>query len=114
MSAKDQILQEMSSAPEAVLSEVLDFLRFLKAKQQQESPAIALVSPEGETQVTLATLQQEIPTLASQMPSAQKPIAQVRRELNRALTNSGFDSKEALVGLVRDVKREMLSERESN
>ena len=109
MNTKDQILQEISTAPEALLSEVLDFLRFLKAKHQQ-SPTIALVSPAGETQVTLASLQQEIPSLAAQLPVAQQPIAQVRQELNRALVNSGYNSKDAIVELVRDVKREMCAD----
>lgn len=47
MTAREQILQEMVAVPEAILAEVLDFLRFLKAKQLQASPPITVVSPGG-------------------------------------------------------------------
>ena len=36
MNAKDLIIQEMEQVPEALLEEVLDFLRFLKTKEMQE------------------------------------------------------------------------------
>ena len=36
MNAKDLIIQEMEQVSEALLEEVLDFLRFLKAKEMQE------------------------------------------------------------------------------
>lgn len=36
MSTKDSIIREMEQVPEPLLDEVLDFLRFLKAKQIQE------------------------------------------------------------------------------
>jgi hypothetical protein len=44
MSAKDLIIQEMEQVPEPMLEEVLDFLRFLKAKQLQESLEIPILS----------------------------------------------------------------------
>lgn len=37
MNTKELLLQEIDQAPEPILDEVLDFLRFLKAKQQQEA-----------------------------------------------------------------------------
>lgn len=44
MSAKDLIIQEMQQVPEALLEEVLDFLRFLKAKEMQEKLEIPVLS----------------------------------------------------------------------
>lgn len=114
MTAKELILQEMSAVPEPILAEVLDFLRFLKAKHLQTSPSVTIVSPAGESTVALDALQQEIPELSSQIPLARTPIEQVRHDLNRALNSSGYDSNESIIELVRDVKREMLTERESH
>ncbi|MBE9014444.1 DUF2281 domain-containing protein [Pseudanabaenaceae cyanobacterium LEGE 13415] len=37
MNTKELLLQEIDQAPEPILDEVLNFLRFLKAKQQQEA-----------------------------------------------------------------------------
>lgn len=37
MNTKDLIIQELEQTPEPLLTEVLDFLRFLKAKQEQEA-----------------------------------------------------------------------------
>lgn len=51
MSAKDLIIQEMQQVPEPLLEEVLDFLRFLKAKQMQErleSPILSESSLEKD------------------------------------------------------------------
>jgi len=36
MSAKDLIIQEIEEVPDLLLEEVLDFLRFLKAKQTRQ------------------------------------------------------------------------------
>lgn len=44
MSAKDLIIQELEQVPEPMLEEVLDFLRFLKAKQLQERLEIPILS----------------------------------------------------------------------
>jgi len=113
MTAREQIMQEMVAVPESILVEVLCFLRFLKAKQHRASPSITIVSPEGESNVALEALQQEIPEISSQLHFAQQPIEQVRQDLNQALRNSGYNTKESIVELVRDVKQEMLTERES-
>jgi hypothetical protein len=113
MSSKELILQEMAAVPEPILAEVLEFLRFLKAKRLQASPSVTIVSPEGESNVALEVLKQEIPEISLQIHLAQKPIEQVRQDLNQALNNSGYISKESIVELVRDVKKEMLAERES-
>ena len=36
MNTKDLLIQELEQVPEPILDEVLDFLRFLKAKHDQE------------------------------------------------------------------------------
>lgn len=43
MSAKDLIIQEMQQVPEPLLEEVLDFLRFVKAKHIQEKLEIPIL-----------------------------------------------------------------------
>jgi hypothetical protein len=59
-------------------------------------------------------LKQEISTIASQTYFAEQPIEQIRQDLNLALGNSGYTSKDSMIELVRDVKREMQAEQESN
>ena len=113
MTAREQILQEIVAVPESILVEVLDFLRFLKAKQLQASPSITVVSPAGESQVTAEALRQEVSEVSVQIHLAQSPIKQVRQDLQQALRNSGYITKESIVELVRDVKQEMLMNRES-
>jgi hypothetical protein len=112
MTAREEIIQEMMTVPESILAEVLDFLRFLKTKQLQSSPLIKVVSPEGESQVALEGLHL-IAEISSQSYRAQHSIEQVQHDLKQALMNSGYNSKESIVELVREVKQEMLSERES-
>ena len=114
MTSKELILQEMAAVPEPILAEVLDFLRFLKSKRLQSSPSVTIVSPEGESKVALESLKQQIPEISSQSHLAEKPIEQVRQDINQAFIKSGYNSKESIVGLVRDVKKEMLAERESH
>ena len=114
MTSKEQLLQEMIAVLEPILAEVLDFLRFLKSKKLESPASVTIVSPEGESKVALESLKQEIPEISSQIHLAQKPIEQVRQELKQALSDSGYNSKESIVGLVRDVKKEMLADRESH
>ena len=114
MTSKELILQEMAAVPEPILAEVLDFLRFLKATRLQNPQTVTIVSPEGELKVALDSLQQEMPEISLQSHLAQNSIEQARQDLTRALSDSGYDSKESIVELVRDVKKEMLAERESH
>lgn len=113
MSTKELILQEMEAVPEPVLAEVLDFLRFLKAKQSQPGQQVTVVSAAGEAIVPLAVLAAQDSRIAEQMTATPLPIEQLRHELRQALDRSGCSSREAIIGLVREVKREMLAERES-
>ncbi|MEQ9359752.1 hypothetical protein [Coleofasciculus sp. F4-SAH-05] len=114
MTSKDLILQEMGEVPEPILAEVLDFLRFLKATRLQTPQTVTIVSSAGETKVALDSLKQELPEISWQSDLAKNPMEQVRQELILALRNSGYSSSESIVGLVRDVKREMLAEGESH
>lgn len=69
MDTKSLLLQEIEQTPEAILNEVLDFLLFLKAKQEQEEletqadledarAALAEAKQVGTT--SLADLKQEL------------------------------------------------------
>ena len=114
MTSKELILQEMVEVPEPILAEVLDFLRFLKATRLQTPQTVTIVSSEGETKVALDSLKQEIPEILWQSHLTQNPMEQVRQELILALRNNGYSSKESIIQLVRDVKKEMLAEGESH
>lgn len=69
MDAKALLLQEIEQTTETILNEVLDFLRFLKAKQEQEELEIqadiadthaALAEAKQYNTTSLADLKQEL------------------------------------------------------
>lgn len=69
MDTKSLLLQEIEQTPEPILDEVLDFLRFLKAKQEQEEmeaqadledARVALVEAKQYGTTSLADLKQEL------------------------------------------------------
>lgn len=113
MTAKELILQEMEAVPEPVLAEVLDFLRFLKAKRSQPEHQVTIVSEEGETTVPLTALAEQEPGLAPYILATPMPIKQMCDELKQALNRAGYNSREKVVELVREVRQEMLAEQES-
>ncbi|WP_250123808.1 DUF2281 domain-containing protein [Chroococcidiopsis sp. CCMEE 29] len=63
MNTKELILQELEAVPELLLAEVLDFVRFLKAKQAQElenqqdleDARTALIEAKAQGTVSLET-----------------------------------------------------------
>ena len=113
MSVKDLIVEEMATVPEPILAEVLDFLRFLKVTRLQSSRFVTIVSPEGESQVFLDALQQDLPAIAIQSQLAEQSIEQLCQDLNRSLYNCGYTTKDSIIELVRDIKKEMIAEQES-
>ncbi|MEL6815951.1 MAG: hypothetical protein AAFP03_14235 [Cyanobacteria bacterium J06598_3] len=113
MTTKELILQEMETAPEPILAEVLDFLKFLKAKRTSPEKQVTVVSAAGEISIPLATLAEQDPVIATQLLVEPMPVRQMCEELKQALTQSGHTSREHIIDLVQDVKREMLSEREA-
>lgn len=113
MKTKELILQEMEAVPEPILAEVLDFLKFLKAKHTSLDKQVTVVSPSGEVSISLATLAIQEPEIANQLMAAPMPVNQMCDELKQALTQSGYTSRENIIELVQAVKREMLSEREA-
>lgn len=113
MTAKELILQEMEAVPEPVLAEVLDFLRFLKAKRFQSRQQVTIVSAEGEMTVPLTTVAVQEPSLAPQIMATPMPIKQMCDELKQALNRGGYNSREKIVELVREVKQEILAEQDS-
>lgn len=69
MNTKNLLIQEIEQAPEPILDEVLDFLRYLKAKHEQEKlemqidlvdarAALSEAKEQGTT--SLAALKQEL------------------------------------------------------
>jgi hypothetical protein len=69
MDTKELLIQEIDQAPEPLLSEVLDFLRFLKAKQLQsdledqadlEEARLALHEVQVEGPVSWESLKSQI------------------------------------------------------
>lgn len=69
MNTKDLLLQEIEQTPELILDEVLDFLRFLKTKHEQEKleiqadledARVALREAKEQGTTSLADLKQEL------------------------------------------------------
>lgn len=112
MKTKELILQEMETVSEPILAEVLDFLKFLKAKRTQSVKQVTLVSTAGEVTVPLNTLAAQAPEIANYLTVASMPIEQMCDELRQALADGGYTSREKIIDLVQDVKQEMLSEQE--
>ena len=113
MTPKDLIIQELDHTSDSILEEVLDFLHYLKLKQRQ-SKVIRIISGEGESTVTLDDARM-VGMLdgATGWQRSLPPLAQLQQEIRQALVESGYSSKEAIVELVQEVKREMLDEREA-
>jgi len=59
MSTKDLIIQEIEQVPEPMLEEVLDFLRFLKAKQIQERLETPILSESSLQKEWLTQVEDE-------------------------------------------------------
>ncbi len=69
MDTKDLLIQEIEQVPEPILDEVLDFLRFLKMKHEQEKleiqadledARVALKDAKEQGTTPLADLKQEL------------------------------------------------------
>ncbi len=69
MNTKNLLIQEIEQAPEPILDEVLDFLRYLKAKHEQEKLEMqtdlvdaraALCEAKEQGTTSLAALKQEL------------------------------------------------------
>lgn len=69
MTAKELILQELDQVPEPLLEEVLDFLRFLKMKQEREKlenevdlrdAQVALTEAKEQGTTSLSDLKREL------------------------------------------------------
>lgn len=69
MDTKDLLIQEIDQVPEPILDEVLDFLRFLKTKHEQEKlksqvdledARAALKEAKKQGNTSLADLKQEL------------------------------------------------------
>lgn len=94
MTTKELLLQEIESAPDALLAEMLLFLRFLKTKQHPEKPETQSLPTESEVaESTPKTHTKETSTEASQLPY--RP-ASGRSILRHAGTWAGDDFEKCL------------------
>jgi Protein of unknown function (DUF2281) len=68
MTDREQLIQEIQQTPDAIVSEVLDFLRFVKSKQPKQNP-----SPDSE-QPTSRIVQDRLTGLFADDPEAMQQI----------------------------------------
>lgn len=61
MTLKDLLIQELDNVSEPLIVEVLDFLRFLKTKQTQDSPALTAARASLVTEMPSYPLQGKEP-----------------------------------------------------
>ncbi|WP_448270526.1 DUF2281 domain-containing protein [Nostoc sp. DSM 114159] len=47
MTIKELLLQEIESTPDTILAETLDFIRFLKTKETQQTQSVSEVAPSA-------------------------------------------------------------------
>ncbi len=113
MTTRDQILQEMESVPEPVLAEVLGFLQFLKFRHTVSKKSVTVVSAAGEVSISLSTLAIREPQISEYLTTIPLSVSQMCEELKQALNKNGYHSREQIVGLVQEVKQEMLTEKEA-
>jgi hypothetical protein len=113
MTTRELIIQELEQTPDFILEEVLDFLRYLKVKQRSPKP-IRVITKAGETMVSLpleAIANSDLSNF-DRSPTSDV-VSQIQHDLQRALTEAGYHSREDIVELVRQVKREMADEHDS-
>jgi Protein of unknown function (DUF2281) len=60
MNAKQKIIEEIENAPEEIVCEVLDFLLFLKAKEDLEDAQAALKEAREVGTISLGELKKEL------------------------------------------------------
>lgn len=110
MTTQDLIVQEMADMPPSLLEEVLDFLRYLKQKHKQ-AKSVLVVSEGQETRVAVTEVLGSEALRDRFLRQPLSPVAQVQRELREALAAGGYETREQIVNLVQEVKREMSDER---
>lgn len=110
MTTQDLIMREMADLPPSLLEEVLDFLRYLKQKHQQEK-SVRVVSEGQETRVDVTEVLGSEALKDRFLRQPLSSVEQIQRELREALAAGGYGTREHVVDLVQEVKREMLDER---
>ena len=110
MATQDLIVQEIADMPPALLEEALDFLRYLKQKHRQEK-SVLVVSKGQETRVAVTEVlgSEALKDRFLRLPLS--PVEQIQQELRAALAAGGYETREHVVDLVQEVKREMFDER---
>jgi len=109
MNTRDLILQEIEDTPKSILEEVLDFLRYLKQKCQQ-TKSVVVVSDGQEARVALEDVLGNERLQDQFLRQPLSPVDKIQREMGEALAAGGYETREQIVELVQEVKREMLDE----
>ncbi|MBZ8181421.1 hypothetical protein [Oscillatoria salina] len=93
MTVREQLLKEIAQSSDAFVEEVLNFVLFTKSRRSETSPDSEADSQQLEDKLTLEELQQQT---------------------QDALKEAGYDTREKIVHLVQEVKREMIIERQNH
>ena len=93
MTIKEQLIQELESSSEYLLAETLDFLRFLKTKQDKSQVEITSPPFEESASIDSHDSQEESSSERSQLPYSP---ASGRSILRHAGTWTGEDYQECL------------------
>jgi hypothetical protein len=93
MTIKQQLIQELESTSESLLAETLDFLRFLKTKQDKSQVEITSPPFEESASIDSHDSQEESSSERSQLPYSP---ASGRSILRHAGTWTGEDYQECL------------------
>lgn len=91
MTIKELLIQEIDSTPDTLLAETLDFLRFLKTKQNKSEKQ----SAPTESEATATTTQTDLEEKSTNAEQAYRP-ASGRSILRHAGTWAGDDFEECL------------------
>ena len=91
MTIKELLIQEIDSTPDTLLEETLDFLRFLKTKQQK----LEGQSTPTESEATATTIPTDLKNKVTDAQQAYRP-ASGRSILRHAGTWAGDDFEECL------------------
>ena len=109
MTTQDLILQEMADLPPSLLEEVLDFLRDLKQKHQQAT-SVLVVSQGQEARISVTEVLGSDGLKDQFLERSLSSVEQIQCELKQALAAGGYETREQVVDLVQEIKREMLDE----
>lgn len=105
MTIRDLLLREIEDTPEYILEEILSILRHYKERYQQ-AKTVKVISEGEESIVPLEELFDNEILKASFLQQSLSKVTKVQQELQEALVAGGYETREQIVELVQEVKRE--------